>query len=239
MPSDDIRSAFRITKGMPFQSGVAPNQPSTVSSDVLEIKQFWGVFIAALFIIQIAIYKGSKHDEVHTGNFVYKANDTEKVKASPPFKLRHGKSNVDFKLYAPVENNWLEVQVDLVNDQTGTTYEFEQGVEYYSGYDSDGRWSEGNVNSHVTLSSIPDGTYHFNVEASGTVSNAWSAAPTLADIPYSITVTRDVVTWADFFWALALVSVFPIFMWWRSHSFELMRWSTSDFSPYWSHREED
>jgi len=162
------------------------------------------------------------------------STEGNKQVVSPQFELKHGLANVDFQLYAPVQNNWLELEVDLVNDQTGETYEFEQGVEHYSGQDSDGYWAEGSQNHHVTLSSIPAGLYHLNIEASSP-----SSAGLGPGLNYSMTVTRDVVTWSNFLWSLVLLSIVPAFVWWRSRSFEQSRWSTSDFSPYWSQEEED
>jgi hypothetical protein len=52
------------------------------------------------------------------------------------------------------------------------------------------------------------------------------------DIPYSIQVRRDVLTWSNFIWAMILVSLYPLWAWWRIRTFEMARWSHSDFSPY-------
>ena len=45
---------------------------------------------------------------------------------------------------------------------------------------------------------------------------------------------RDVTTWSNFWFAFVLLTIVPAFLWWRTRSFEKSRWSTSDFSPYWS-----
>jgi len=236
---DTVRTAFQIAKPMPVQTGVAPNQPSTISSVAPVIGKYWGTFIAIVIALQFFAMISAKNEEVYRGDFVYRVNDTEKQKVTPQFELKHGMTNVDFKLSSPVQNNWLEIEADLVNDQTGETYEFEQGVEYYSGSDSDGYWTEGSQVGHATLSAIPAGLYHLNIQATGPASNPWSTGVQPAEQGYSITVTRDVLTWGNFLWSLALLSIFPAFVWWRSRSFEQSRWSTSDFSPYWSQSEED
>jgi hypothetical protein len=237
--ADTVRRAFQISKPMPAQTGVAPNQPSTVSSLAPTIGKYWGFFLSVIIAIQFLLMISAGNEQAYRSDFVWRLNDTEKLKVTPQFELKHGLTNVDFKLYSPVQNNWMEVEVDLVNDQTGKTYEFEQGVEYYSGFDIDGSWTEGSQTSHVTLSSIPAGLYHLNIQASGPASNPWSTGAQPTELTYSVTVTRDVITWSNFFWAIALISIFPALMWWRSRSFEQARWSTSDFSPYWSHQEEE
>lgn len=355
LPSDEVKAAFQLTKvALPFPRGVAPNQPSTLSSLAPSVGKYWALFLQLIVAIQFMGMVRAKNERVYQGNFVYRADDTEKVKVSPLFELGHGVTNVSFELSSPVSNNWLEVGVDLINDQTGTSYDFEQGVEYYFGRDSDGAWSEGSQTSRRILSSIPPGMYHFVVSPYGAVSNQassktsqsppandvgtqtgtpeikkefwpngqlkqeepfinglrdglanyyhdngkpygsipwkngqkhgrfklfradgtpdqelsyingqlhgtsyWynpdgsirqtayyqlgqiSSSPPLTELPYTMVVRRDVVTWSNFLWALALVSFFPALVWWRSRSFELSRWSTSDFSPYWSHQEED
>jgi hypothetical protein len=179
-------------------------------------------------VTQIIAGATAANEPVYQGDFSYSSGDVDKVKTSPQFELRQGTANVEFTLFSPIDNEWLEVQVDLVNDETGDTYEFEQGVEYYSGYDIDGGWIEGSRFNYKRLSSIPEGKYHLNIEASGT-----------HDRPYRISVRRDVLTWSNFLWALLLLSIFPAIAWWRSRRFELARWSTSDFSPYWSQRESE
>lgn len=228
---DDVKAAFKLTKvALPIPKGVSPNQPSTMSSTSPVILKYWGAFIAILFTVQFTNMVRSKNTQVFSNNFVYRLADPEKVKATPQFEVKDGLSNLDFQFYSPVSNNWLEAEIELVNDETGDTHEFEQGVEYYSGYDSDGSWSEGSQVSHVTLSSIPDGKYHLNVQAAG---------QTTTEQQYQLVVRRDVITWSNFLWALALISIFPAFVWWRGRSFEQARWSNSDFSPHWSQQGED
>ncbi len=228
--SSDIKSAFQINKPMPSQSGVAPNQPSTATHAIGEVGKYWGLFLGVIFFLQLAFMVLSKNQTVYSGQFNFSPTDIEKTKVSPQFELAQGMTNVEVNLSAPVYNNWMEVQGDLVNDDNGETIEFEQGVEYYSGYDSDGSWSEGSQNNSRILSSVPSGKYHLNVEATNGLSS---------NISYNIVIKRDVLTWSNFIWALVLISIYPLFVWWRSRNFEVNRWSQSDFSPYYKHQEEN
>ncbi len=227
--ANDVKAAFQVSKSMPLQNGVAPNQPSTASHAIGEVGKYWGVFLGVIFVLQLAFMIMAKNQTVYSGQFNFSPTDLEKMKVSPQFELSQGLTNVEIFLSAPVQNNWIEIQGDLVNDDNGDTIEFEQGVEFYSGRDSDGYWSEGSQQNSKVLSSIPSGKYHLNVEA---INGQQS------EISYNIVIKRDVLTWSNFLWALILISIYPLFVWWRSRSFEMNRWSQSDFSPYYQHQEE-
>jgi Domain of unknown function (DUF4178) len=225
--AEKVQKAFAISETLPMSATVAPTQPSAATSVFNGIKEYFGLFIAVLFILQMVYVFRAKEQEVHYSQYTYNFSDTEKTKVTPQFELKGGTSNVQVKLSAGVDNGWLEVQGDLVNDETGETYEFENGVEFYHGYDSDGAWSEGSGSNSVNLSAIPDGKYHLNLEP--TVGQA-------SPVTYNVTVYRDVATWSNFWWLLILLSVYPLFVWWRSRSFELDRWSQSDYSPFSVHQ---
>jgi predicted RNA-binding Zn-ribbon protein involved in translation (DUF1610 family) len=65
-----------------------------------------------------------------------------------------------------IDNDWMELNITLVNEKTGEEKNFVVGHEYYSGYD-DGYWAEGSVAATTYLNGIAPGTYHAEVEAIG------------------------------------------------------------------------
>jgi antitoxin component YwqK of YwqJK toxin-antitoxin module len=162
--SSEVKSSFQITKSMPLQIGVGPNQPSTVKNN--SIGMYWVIFLSIIFFIQLSAID-STNKTVYSGQFIYSCSDNVKLRVTPQFKLDEKMANLEVTVSSAVQNNWLEVQSDLINDGNGESEDFEQGIEYYSGFDSDGSWSEGSPNSSVILSSIPSGTYHLNIETSG------------------------------------------------------------------------
>jgi len=227
--ADTVKSAFQIVQPMPRQAGVAPNQPSTATHNIKEVGKYWGLFLGTIVMLQLAFMVMAKNQTVYSDQFEFGPSDIEKIKVSPQFELSQGTSNLEIILSAPIQNDWIEVEGDLVNDDNGETIEFEQGVEYYSGRDSEGSWSEGSQQSSRVLSSIPGGKYHLNLSAkSGQYSNIY----------YKLVIKRSVITWSNFLLALVLISIYPLFAWWRSRSFEMDRWSKSDFSPYYQHQDE-
>lgn len=224
-----VKSAFQINKPMPAQSGVAPNQFSSLSGTSSETIGYWIMFLSILILMQFAFLIISANQTVYSQT--YDVTNSNHVIATPPFELTHGTTNVEVTASAGVQNNWLEVQADLVNDDDGSSYDLEEGIEYYFGYDSDGGWSEGSQTTSETLSSIPEGHYHLDIDLSGPGLPA-DGGP----IAVTFVVKRDVATWGNFFWALLLISIYPLILWWLNRSFEMARWSQSDYTPFASQR---
>lgn len=228
IPAEDVRTNFGITDPMPIQTGVAPAQPSALGAFWEQLKVPFGSLIAMIVLIQFITVVALPRKLLSDANYLYVASDTEKLKVSPQFEIQ-GPTNVGIEISAPVSNSWLEVQGELVNDETGDTYEFESGVEFYFGRDSDGNWSEGDRKNDLILSSVPSGKYHLNVSALNGTNET---------IEYRVTAQAGVTTWSNFWWCLILLLIYPLIVAWRSRSFELKRWSQSDFSPYSQHHGE-
>lgn len=94
-----------------------------------------------------------------------------------------------------LDNQWIDLDYELVDRRTQTSYPVSGVAEYYRGRDSDGPWTEGDERPLTTMASIPGGTYDLVIEASG---HSWlppgqtspdSMAP--RDQVYSIAVSRD------------------------------------------------
>ncbi|MEQ1645119.1 MAG: hypothetical protein ABL959_16840, partial [Pyrinomonadaceae bacterium] len=95
-------------------------------------------------------------------------------------------------------------------------------VEYYSGSDSDGAWTEGSKSTDATISSLPGGKYSLKVE--GTWQN-WQA-----QMPVSVKVEQGVNRGVNFFCAFIILLLIPIIGLIRKISFEGSRWKDSMFS---------
>lgn len=349
LEADDVKKAFRITEKMPRPIGVAPNQLSTITQQKNEIGKLWWIFVAILCGLQFFSIMFSKGEVVYAGKLSFDASDSSLQRVTPQFELKGRTTNLEVSVSSAINNSWFEVQSELVNDTHGNVVEFTQGVEYYSGTDYDGSWSEGSRLSTVVLSSIPSGAYHLNLDFEGpampvitpveavvvgTPPNAipryeyWPNGSVKSEEPYldgkkegiasyyhengqlygkipwkngekhgsyklyredgsldqelnykndklhgkakwydhsnkllqtyeysdgrfekarpnqynqpvevDVQIRRDIVTWSNFLWALALLTLYPMWVYWRSRSFEVERWSQSDFSPYFSHQE--
>lgn len=225
--AEEIKNAFPAELGpLPTQFGVAPNQPSAAAESNKFYLKWGSIFLGILLLLQLIVFiPQSSGKELINEKFTFDQNDPEKIKVTSSFELPKDSQNIEITLWSPVQNNWLEVQADLVDEGTGESEGFEIGVEYYTGFDSDGRWSEGSNTNDKLISMMKKGKYHLNIEATSEL---------IGPLIYSVSVRSGVVTWSNFLWSFFLILIFPLFATMRRRSFEVKRWSNSDYSPYQS-----
>ncbi|GLR48538.1 DUF4178 domain-containing protein [Sphingomonas astaxanthinifaciens] len=71
-------------------------------------------------------------------------------------------------------NKWVDLDYSLVDRRTQRAIDAYGIVEYYSGRDSDGNWTEGSRSETTKFAGVPAGTYDVMVDAKAT---AWSSSP--------------------------------------------------------------
>ena len=125
---------------------------------------------------------------------------------------------------APVENSWLYMEGDLIDESTGLVQAFSTPVEYYRGVDGGESWSEGGQTNSVHLSALPAGKYTLRVEAQW---EKWQQP-----ISMTVRVEQGVPRILHIILTLILISIIPIFVLFYHFSFEKRRWEDSDYSPY-------
>ncbi|HEX4454334.1 MAG TPA: DUF4178 domain-containing protein [Kofleriaceae bacterium] len=83
---------------------------------------------------------------------------------SDPFQLDGGQ-NVALIFRAPsLDNNWVYIASDLVDQATGEVVNLETNLEYYSGIDDGDSWSEGSRDDTLHIGPQPAGTYLIRFE---------------------------------------------------------------------------
>ncbi len=227
---DQVKAAFNLTEDMPAQTGVGASEPFSTSFSFESLKVIALVAIFMVVLGQALFIKISK--EVPLGSSAFTLPDTNlgntlTPMAGPVISIPDswlGTSNVEFKLYAPVNNNWLSTGITLVNTKTLQEYDFEMGVEYYSGYDGGESWSEGSQSTTKLVSALPTGTYQIIIQP---YRENYSSVNT-----FDVSIVGDVPIWSNFWIVLFLVAIFPAIQWFRSYSFEKRRWMNSDYSPF-------
>lgn len=143
---------------------------------------------------------------------------------SDTFEVPGGIGNLEITTSADVQNQWMEVGYTLIDEKTGATTSFEQGVEYYYGSDSGGSWSEGSKSTTTTLSSIPGGRYYLLIQP------VMQAGQNMKS--FHVSVTRDAPDSSNYLWIMAMMILVPFFSIFRHMSHEVSRWSDSEYSPY-------
>ena len=221
MTNDEVEKAFGIT-GLPRPWGVGPNQPFTG-----RFYYTWGalpllaLLVVAIFMIPLSGLTNTVLNQEVVLPPLTNAT-TAQAMFSQPFDLK-GNRNVRITAAAQVDNSWADLDIDIVKD--GTTDEIESvnvPVEYYSGSDSDGAWTEGGKSTDATISSLPAGKYTLRVE--GTWQN-WQA-----QLPVSVRVEQNVSRGVNFICAFLILLIMPIIGLIRKVAFEGGRWKDSMFS---------
>jgi len=220
MTNDEVEKAFGVT-GLSRPWGVGPNQPFTG-----RFYYTWGALpLLALFVVAVFMLPFSGTSSRTNQDIILPplaSATTAQTVFSQPFDIK-ANSNVRITASANVDNSWADLDVDLVNDQSQDIESVDIPIEYYTGSDSDGAWSEGGKSSDATLSSLPAGKYQLRIE--GTWQN-WQV-----QMPVSIKVEQNVTRGVNFCLALFILAIVPILGLIRKFSFEGSRWKDSMFSP--------
>jgi hypothetical protein len=225
---EEIRASFSLERPLPPRMGVYANQPSPYKETTSRVLRTFAVFCAVALLLQIFSLVMAENKTVQNSQFDFDPKAPDNAKVTPVFDLGGRSSNVVVRSHAALSNSWVFLNMALINNDTGTAYDFAREISYYTGSDSDGFWSEGGLNDAAILPDIPAGHYYLRVEPEG-------VSPTR----YSIDVVRDVPQWRPFLIVLAVLFLFPIFAFYRRWAFERERWSESDHPWVTSTPEDD
>jgi hypothetical protein len=227
-----IEAAYNV-KGLPHPQGVGMLQPYPGANT----KGVWSKLF--LCLIAIAILLGITRPRHIVSNEVYQFDQPEtaatwgaettppatsgkessRVIFTKPFQLTGGR-NLQVIGFSNVDNAWVYVAGDIVNDATGQIESFDLPIEYWQGYD-DGHWTEGSQTKVVYIPALPAGSYTMRLEAQ------WegSTKPTV-----QVELKEGVFRWSHFWLALLFITIPAIFLNIRLGSFENRRWYGADFT---------
>ncbi len=222
MTGSDLWKAFKLPGSPPVAIGVYENQPSPMKSEIKSILQLAGTFLVILVVLIIVFYSTAQDQQVFSQSYSFNTNvKSEASFVTDSFELKGHTSDVELTTTANVENNWMYLNYALINEDSGHAYDFGREVSYYSGYDSDGSWTEGSKKDTVTIPSVPSGHYYLRVEPESDYYHG--------TIYYSITLRRDVPQ-LNFFGLALLALLIPAgLITWRFMNFEHLRWAESDY----------
>ena len=219
----EVTSAFN-TGPLPKPVGVAPAQPGP-DGDTTNIWLVWSV--ALLFLLAIQMF-GKTFKPAH---FV----SSQELTVTPAgiadleiAKLSNlsGSSHALIELLSNINQTWMTVNVRVVPDGSlaAPTHVFEKELSFYSGYDSDGEnWSEGDQRAEFLLNGLPKGEYRVLLTASN---EPGRTAYLTARVVLAPTI------WSNFWLALFLLTLPPVWLTFRSRSSERNRWRESEYNPF-------
>jgi hypothetical protein len=224
----EIAFAFDIKEPLPPRQGKGSIQMpySSIIEPVLLKASL--AFLALIFLLQILFSVIARNEVVFSEHYDLADTTFKAPIITPSFTLGHsffGVGNLDFEIQADVDNNWFEAATTLINEDTEEEYYFEEGVEYYHGYDG-GNWSEGSNWDDKILASIPDGRYHLSI----TPYKGEAAGKALPVGFFNLKVIRDVPSWRNFFFIAAMILLILGINRMLVNLFETGRWINSEFN---------
>jgi hypothetical protein len=240
-PVREIERKFNVSLSRP--TNVAPNQPWPHR----KIYRYWLVLLVAALFVGLAMFVVSPRSTVFTQTYnlqptptptpgtpeaaqaaqdaAENGNAKTQVIFTDPLALR-GRRNISVTGRANVDNNWLYVEGDLINEETGLIQQFELPIEYYYGVEDGENWSEGGREQTVYLPALPEGKYTMRLEAQ------WENWNQNVPPQVSIKVEQGVPRFANLLIVVIVLSVVPVLFAFRHFSFERRRWADSSFNPY-------
>lgn len=219
MPVGVVEKTFGVT-GLPRPSTVAPNQPYPHKW----IYKYWLIFLAvailAGFVMTVAAGSTREMFSQSITLAPLPNADGTQVFFSEPFELA-GRSNIRVSAESPVDNSWVNLEGDLINDETGLVQSFPIEISYYHGVDSGESWSEGGRADSAYSSALPAGRYILRMEGQ------WEKWQQPA--PLNVKIEQNFTNGFNFLLALIALSIVPVIMLIYHISFERRRWSESMF----------
>ncbi len=230
-PLKEIERKFNVN--LPSPHTVAPNQPWKNG----KIYAYWVVFMFVALFAGLFMFISAPRTRVLSQSYTLTpqasptpapgedANEKTQVIFTDPLEL-HGGRNIRVTGSANVDNNWVYVAGDLINEDTGLVQEFELPIEYYYGVEDGESWSEGDREQTVYLPAVPEGRYTMRLEAQW---ENWNQ-PTPPQL--TVRVEQGVPRAMNLLLLLIGLSILPLLSAFRHFSFERRRWADSAFNPY-------
>ena len=217
----DVEKAFGI-KGLPKPSKVAPNQLFPNKA----VYKYWLFFFVATLVFGLFVMSTGSHQKIFENTYQFealKAADGSQTVFSEAFPVAGGK-NLRIAARGTVDNSWLYVEGDLIDETTGLVQSFSMPVEYYHGVEDGESWSEGDQSPDIFISALPEGKYTLRLEAQW---EHWQQP-----VSMTLRIEQGVPRFVHLLFALVMISIIPIFVAYRHYRFEVRRWADSDYSPF-------
>jgi uncharacterized Zn finger protein (UPF0148 family) len=212
----EIERAFDV-RNLPRPSSIAPNQLFPYKG----IYKYWGALSLLLLMVALVSFTTGGARKVFEQSYQLpplQNSDATQTVFSGPFDLNE-RRNISVSASSPIDNSWIYVEGDLINEETGLVQQFSLPVEYYHGVEDGESWSEGDRNPRAVLSALPAGKYTMRLE---TQWEKWQQPAVL-----SVRVEQNVSHALNFLLALIGLSIIPAIVLIYQIMFEKRRWEDS------------
>jgi hypothetical protein len=220
---EEVEKAFNVSD-LPRPGTVAPNQPFLYKN----IYKYWALMLVAALVMSIffAIISPDRKvfEQTYTLEPLKNADDSQ-VRFSEPFELR-SRQNIRISAAANVDNSWVDIQGDVINNDTNESQGFAVPIEYYHGVEDGESWTEGKAGDNTYLSAMPAGQYILGLDI------RWEKIQ--QPMTVTVKVEQGVMSGGYLILAMFLLSLPPFLVMIYHFNFSAKRWKDSDFSPYQS-----
>lgn len=140
------------------------------------------------------------------------------VWVSEPFDL-NARQKIDVEAHTTLNNAWLAIDGALIDDTNGEVQPFDINVEYWTGVDEDGTWTEGSQDGSQYINAQPAGKYVLRLEGH------WEHMT--QPLSFHLKVEQTSIDPVFLFLAMFMVSILPAIMIVVKIMFESRRWNES------------
>jgi len=219
-----VAEAFKLGGRMIAPVGVYANQPNPWQETNRRVfKLFWKLALAAIVLqLFFAFIAGGR--TLLRQELAFSPQMAEDTLVTREFEVRSKPRKITVRNATSLDNNWIGLDLMLVNKASGQAWPVTRELAYYHGSDGGESWSEGSRNDEVVFLDIPPGTYYVTVD------------PDIA--PEKPVPVRDVIEvysggagWSNFVMVMLFLIIFPFFTFMRRAAFETGRWAESDHAP--------
>ncbi|MEO8027630.1 MAG: DUF4178 domain-containing protein [Bryobacteraceae bacterium] len=235
-PGSEIWQGFKLPGSAPSAVGVYANQPSPYEGKVRGLWLLMFFLMVSLAFAAIIMSGMARGGVVFDQKYAFAPGNGEPSFVTPVFELK-STSNVELTIKTSLSNSWAYFNFALINDDTGTAYNFGKEMSYYYGSDSDGSWTEGSAGDSVMVPRIPAGHYYLRVEPEMDKAKATSYVSPATGKPYApiamnyeLILKNDVPSFALFWIVIILLPIPPIVRAIQAASFNNRRWQESDYA---------
>lgn len=219
-----IAEAFKLSGRMIAPVGVYANQPNPWQETSRRVfSLFWKLALAAV-VLQVFFTYIAGGRLLLRQDFVLSPQMAEDVVVTREFEISGKPRKISVRNNTSLDNNWIGLDLMLVNKASGQAWPATREIAYYYGRDGGESWSEGGRDDEVVFLNIPPGTYYLTVDPD-------IAPEKPVPVHDTIEVRSGSAGWSNFWILMIFLGLFPILAFMRRAAFETSRWAESDHAP--------
>jgi hypothetical protein len=218
-----VAEAFGMPKAdLPDPYGVGAIEPADPKDRWGAVLRVSGMVLVLMVVLQIILAVLRPTKLLLNESFTTESDSTGSIKpiVSPSFEVDRQMA-LGFDLSASIDNQWLELPITTVDEQSGRVYEFSETLEYYHGVESGESWSEGSQEESAVLGRIPAGRYHLTI---------YPARDPGQSIEFHVNIWQNTRLISNAVLLLGLLTIYPILLYWRRSYYDKQRWNDSDYA---------